>query len=582
MAISVRNNIGNSDKILEKDVLVTEYKNRKNRVEDILKKTNKYDAARVILSLLEAFDAEINAIHRRINENENQKRNLVMLGMYSNTTQHISAMLKLIDYLISKPINGKSVLSSTPSIDTFVESSRSGDFTESKQLIKEKYNKYISITYNDIGLLAGDIGARRYYAITNPLVLNLELVEQILDLTHHFWQMLMAEAALYQHYSVALRDNTLIPVNVTPQEFLEKIDLHPRNIGTSETFPNWKYDIKKSGEDTIDSTRFDRASPNNKEKLLQQRKLELDEFRKLRNFEKMFQEQVGISFNEFIIITHEISMIAYNNNDVAVVHLPKSRLLTKIRKGTGCSKKNIEHVLEVFTWKKNYSISQRPLIFDGINYLYSWTSAIMSLSSPIHECYDKTIDNDLKGKDFENDCRIIFKNHHMLVCDKRIIIDRPILTADVSIELLGYQKNGTDIDVVGARDDILFIIECKERKIPNIRENTLMNHFEKHYQELLHNARWISENFTEFQKIMNSQKVFIDTNYRFVMPLLVSNLIFTQEQQFLICNLSELEQIVLQAKPAGASTCEIKFDSGVFVKLPVYEILNQGENQLPQ
>lgn len=574
MVTSIKNNVENLDTILEKNVLIAEYKNRKHRVEDILKNTNKYDVARIILSLLEAFDAEMNAILKRINEDENQKRNLVMLGMYANTSQHVFLMLKLLDYVVLKSMNNKSILSSTPSIDTFVESSDFNDFTESEQLIKRKYDKPISVTHNDIGLLAGDINARRYFVITNPLVLNLKLVEQILDLTHHFWQMLMAEAALYQNYSVELRDNVLIAVNVTPQEFLEKMDLHPRNIGPSaEMFPSWKYGIKKSGEDTIDSTPFDRASPNNKEKLLQQRNLELDEFRKLNNFEKMFQEHIGINLDEFIAITHEISMIAYNNNDVAVVHLPKSRLLNKIKKGTGCSKKNIERILEAFTWKENHSILQRPLIFDGINYLYSWTNIITPFFSPIHECYDKIIDNDLKGKDFENDCRIILRNNNMLVCDKRIIVDRPILTVDISMELWGYQKNGTDVDVVGARDDILFIIECKERKIPGIRENTLINHFEKYYRELLHNARWISENFTEFQKIMNSQNVFINANYRFVMPLLVSNLLFTKEQQFLTCNLSELEQIIIRAKPENTSTCEIKFDSGVSVKLPVYEIL---------
>lgn len=577
MVISIGNDIENSDKSLEKNMLVTEYKNRKNRVEDILKKINKYDTARVILSLLEVYDSEFNAIARRMSENENQKRNLVMLGAYSNITQHVHAMLKLLDYLISKPTYGKPILSNTPSIDTFIESSDSGDFTESEKLIKEKYGKPISIIYNDIGLLAGEITARRYYVITNPSYIDLQLVEQILDLTHHFWQMQMIEGGLYQHFSLAFKDNVVIPVNITTQEILEKLDLHPRNVGagTSMTFPNWKYDITKADEDTIDSSRFDRASTSNKEKLLKQRRLELNEFCKLNNFEKMFQELNGITLDEFTAISHEISMIAYNNNDVAVVHLPKSRLLTKIRKNTGCSKKSIEHIFKMFTWEKNSSILKRPLIFDGINYLYSWVNTALSFSSPIDECYDKVIDNDLKGKDFENDCRIIFKNNHRLVCDKRIIIDKPILSADVSMELYGYQKNGTDIDVIGSKDDILFIIECKERKIPRIRENTLLNHFEKYYQELLHNARWISENFIEFQKIAISQDVIVDTNYKFVIPLLVSNLIFTQKSQFMACNLSELKKIIEQAKPENAPTCEIEFDSGVFVKVPVYEIHTQ-------
>jgi hypothetical protein len=562
--------------MMDKSTILKNIEKTENTINEVLTQLNKFDCLRVMHSVLESFDNEMTYNLKEMISNGKQNETL-NISVYRNTLQHLGIIISAINYTLLNSKNNNSTLSETPIIDMILRVSEHSVFPSDKDMmLKERYDptKDECIS-NDVHLLGGTFNARRYYVIKNFYRTNGQ--KQIiftLKLLMDFWQLAAFRTLLHSNISAEITDTGEIrPVDLTPQILLELEEMNARTIGVEHNkFPSWRLHIKEMHELTIAASRIKRVSPISREIIFRGLKMELAEFAKLENFHSVFFQKYSIQFHLYCSIIEQIVNIIYSSNSTCV-YLPKSRLLTKIKKTTNCKITDIEKIINPLIWEKGSSIFEKPVILDGIHYIFSWVTMANGLLAPIYRCYDELIDNDLKGRLFENECRKAFRDDANFIFNDRLVINRPILPDEASVKLWGYIKKRTDLDVLAIKNDILFILECKSKKTPLSKRIRVDNLFMKYYEELLYKANWVSQNFEEFRQIANSQKCEISENCKFIVPLLVSNLMNIKNQNFLVNNMTELQSILKKINsPLPTPQFHLLLDSNVNVIIPSFEI----------
>jgi hypothetical protein len=565
------NSLLNKESILEKIAEIEE------QIKTILPKLNGNDCLRVAHSILEAFDNEFNDVQRQMfffdRSNDQQ-----IIAAYRNSLLHSIIVIKAINYLLYNLKNQKSTLSETPSIDIRLIISEDLDFPSDEEVLKQKHqvgtDECIS---NDVEMLGGSHTARRYYIFRNFYqIVGREQIFLTMIFLQKFWSLLSFQNMLHKNITIEISDTgKMVPIDLSPKKILEVDGFHARKLSFEHNrFPSWRLEIRKINELTLASSSRNRTSSLNRDIMFNGLKVELDEFNNLENFPNLFLQKHGVMFSIYSAIIQQMVSIAYSSK-MTCAYLPKSRLIAKIIKNLDLKRSDVERVINSLIWQPGYSITEKPIITNGIQCLYSWVTVANGLFGPIYQYYDTLIDNDLKGKLFENECRKIFSiKKSDYVFNNRLIINRPILPQEISMKLWGYLKKRTDVDVIAVKNNILFIVECKSKKKPSSRKFRVENLFEKYYEELLYKTNWIVKNFEQFKQIAISQKYVIPNECKFVMPLLVSNLLIVNNQNFLVNNLTELECILSKTINPITPTCEFQLDSGVKISLPIFEITN--------
>ena len=554
-----------------KQQIINKLQENKVRLEVILRKINKIDTLRVLLAIMDTLENQTDKIRHDLVLGNNKNDGLLLA--YSNSFEHFMILYKLINYVIKNTKNNKSTFSTGPLIDCVLLSSTSWEFPNAKRFLSEHYDlSRVILYYHTMGMSETPIKFRRYYVLKNPgRFNNLSQIERTIGLLKTYWSYLGNESSL-RKISKYMKDPDSIPSDfLDAGDILDSQGLPIRTIEMGEQrFPFWKTAVIESKNQTLKSINANRQESDNVDRLMHEIDLEFAQFEKTPEFEKQFSKVSGFEFDTYKRISKSILLTRLNAKGSTVFFDTKENLINSVELSTKISRDQIESFVDRFLNVNSESIFEKPIIYDGKNCLFSWAIIGYPIKQPLHECYEDLIDNDLKGKQFEDECRKMLLTQFQYVAKDRIQISKPVLPREISISLWKDQKRSTDIDVVGGNNDILYIIECKSRKTPTAREQRLVNLCKKYYQELYFKTKWISENYSEFFEIAKNQGIELPSSCKYIVPVFVTNLIGFKEVRFFTCGINELQHIFRQMKPPALNRVSL---GGTEMEIPFFKVI---------
>ena len=335
---------------------------------------------------------------------------------------------------------------------------------------------------------------------------------------------------------------------------------HPRKSNQTEHFPSWKENILDISKEGLLSTKLSLHAPKQKEMQYLEHHEFFNEFIKISEISKIFEQRFNMSLINFRDITFAIKQLALSSI-TTVVSLPKPRLISKIKKLSNCSKSDIEKVLDIFILKKGDSVFGKYIFYNDFECTYNWILITSVLDNMMTSLYDVWIDGNKKGVNFEIDCREILQSQSCSVLNDRLLL--PPLN--------------TDLDVVCSKGNILFIIECKAEARRNIRKNSQTHQFENYYEKLLFKSEWISKNFKRFSEFLNKDIFDPNKKIEFIIPLLVTRIQQLNSSNLLTISLDELREVISKMDIINNNSLEILLSSGVTLHIPVFPV-NHSEN----
>ena len=546
----------------DKETLVKKLTESKQEVYELVKKINTFDGIKILLSFMESLHDElIQEVYQL--ETKNLQNNTLHLAMIDSTSSNIAIIQELLPLILLFSNLEKNELIRTHTIITTLATDEHA--SEVQNWIAKQFDENNDTMFTmSMQLLEGSFRAKRFILIKDYQINSRNnQLPLIIDLMRKYSTLRSIPSILRQKISARVTSEGKISFNEPdPQYALERKKLHPRKFATQESFPFWKKNISDTTKEGLLSTKLSRDAP--KQRTIQdlEHNQFFDEFIKLPEISKNFEKRFDISLTNFRDITLAIKRVSLSST-TSVVSLPKPRLISKIKKLSKCSKSEIVKVLDMFILKKGDPIYGKYIFKNGLECIYSWSLITFPLDNMMTELYDKWIDGNKKGIDFEIDCRNILQSQSCLVLNDRLLL--PPLN--------------TDLDVVCSKGNVLFIIECKAEARRSIRESSQTHQFENYYEKLLFKSQWISKNFKHFSEFLNKNKFDPKEKIEFIVPLLVTRIQQLDSSNILTLSLDELREVISKIDTIKNDFLEISLDSGVTLQIPILSV-NHSENIL--
>ena len=384
------------------------------------------------------------------------------------------------------------------------------------------------------------------------------------------------ETAINQGISAKLSSETKLyeKFELSSTDVLSKSGIHPRKFTAGRSlFPMYKENVYEIGEETLLSTGLGVDSPIQQKLHNKEHNSFFNEFLELPGFPDEFKKQTGVPLKDYRDVTLALKILA-KRNDNAVSYETKKRLIVKLKRICGCQNGLIEKTLEMLIMKQGERIREKAIIPSATHYLFGWAPIAISCAKPVERTYDNWIDSNTMGAAFEDECREIFKRRNLFVSPDRILIKKRIIPESVSKMLWnGEIKKWGEIDVVGSKNDILFVLECKSESPRLKKSETQLNRFRKYYEELWYKSEWISKNFTEFCEIIEHEPK-PPQNLKFVIPILITSFIAPERSDFLMFTPMEFSQILEKvSQPIENKPLTVELDSQIAIELPFFKMI---------
>ena len=564
------------DKPEKKEFILSRIDVKNKEIESYLSQLNKSDAIVTLLSLYEAHSYMIQDIKKKLPsiapEFDEQTR-----AVFSDSRMHEVSLLHLIEYVLVNLDNRRSELDRIPIIDTLVFHTPDPENPFMMNKLESHYNfKKDKILFIDLSLLDGKHQAIRCYPIRDFFVMKgSEQVLLCFELMRAFHSKSLYETTIRNTDQINIDGEGKITFpNITIDDFLNQTGIHPRTFDEIPMFPHWNPKFAEHQKKIEKIYDLGLKSPKLQKMVKELMGMEFDEYKSIPNFKKNFKKHSSVELDKYIKIVIELFLLLYNTEE-AQIKILKSKFISKLKRSTGCTPGEIKSIINEKTWDKVGSLIEKPLIFDGVHYHFTHGILQNSLGRTLRKCYEETINNNTKGKYFEKDCRQIFKNNSCYVLEDSVKINELFMPKEISEQMWGFQKDKTDIDVVGTKNDILFIIECKTRKSSLIIKDKVKDRLKNSFDETYYMGKWVAEHFEKFCIIAEKQGLSIPKNCKFVVPLFVSNILVTVIKNYNPISLKELSEILQKIKsPVIFPNFKITFDTKVEETFPVFEIKN--------
>jgi|SRR3989338_1422180 len=545
----------------DKETLVKKLTESKQEVFELVKKINTFDGIKILLSFMESLHDELIQEAYQL-ETRNLQNNVLHLAMIDATSSNISIIHELLPLILQFSNMEKNELTRTHTIITTLATDE--HTPEVQNWIAKQFDENNDTMFTmSMQLLEGSFRAKRFILIKdyNTTSENDQLYS-IIDLIRKYSTLRSIPSILRQKISARVTSEGKITFNdPNPQYALSRKEFHPRKFDSHENFPFWKKNVLDTTKEGLLSTRLSRDAP--KQRTIQdlEHNQFFDEFIKLPEISKNFEQRFDISLSHFRDITLAIKRVSLSST-TSVVSLPKPRLISKIKKLSSCSKSEIEKVLDMFILKIGDPIFGKYIFKNGLECIYSWSLITFPLDNMMTDLYDEWMDGNKKGIDFEIDCREILQSQSCSVLNDRLLL--PPLN--------------TDLDVVCSKGNILFIIECKAEARRNVRESTQTHQFENYYEKLLFKSEWISKNFKRFSEFLNKNTFDPNEKIEFIVPLLVTRIQQLNSLNILTLSLDELREVISKVDIIKDDcSLEISLDSNVTLQIPVFPV-NYNKN----
>jgi hypothetical protein len=264
----------------------------------------------------------------------------------------------------------------------------------------------------------------------------------------------------------------------------------------------------------------------NLNRLKQEDKEIYEAYASIKNYPEVFEEFYGIEFKPFFNIVSETTYLCYNNTNTLGQWKLSDFFQNDALKAFGSAR--ILQVADLLS-----ESTRRKKRFDcffviGDVILTSFRRLTASRIILMEKCYGEVLNNDLKGRAFEEACRRMLRRNGFNTLLGRVDIPEPILPRDVSFALWGKQKQRTDFDVISSQDNCLLIIECKEIKSHLLRSRNI-RYFRKYLVEHFFKTKWIMNDIGKFERYAGGSLHGLlsvdETQPIYLYPLLVTNIL---------------------------------------------------------
>ena len=540
----------------DKHTLSKKYDESKKEICDLLKKVNAFDCVKILLSFKEALDGELVKESFQL-ETRKLHQNPLHLGMIDSTVSTIEIIKEILGIILIFSDLKKTELNRTPVIITSFVTDESDP--EIQNWITKKFDKEKDGMFTaTIQLLEGSYKAKRFILIKDfHYITGNEQIPLVIDLMRKYGALRSIQTIFRNQIDAHITSEGKFSFqNPDPYATLSRNEMTLRKINNNESFPFWKANVDDISKEGLLSTRLSSTAPKQKSMQDLEHNEFFNEFISIPEICKSFEELFKIPLTKFRDITLAIKRLSLSNTTY-VVSLPKPTLIAKLKKLSHCSKSDIEIVLDILILKIGDPIFAKSIFYNGFECIYSWSMITFPLHNLMSNLYDRWIDGNNKGIEFEKDCRNFLQLQSCFVLNDRLLL--PALN--------------TDIDVVGSKGKFLFVIECKAEARKDVRKNSQIHQFENYYKKTLQRGQWISKNFSQFLTLLNEKNFHLDQNIEFVIPLLISRIQYPPTSNLITLSLNELKQIVSNIDYMEKNSWKIELDSTV-VQIPIFQINN--------
>lgn len=315
-----------------------------------------------------------------------------------------------------------------------------------------------------------------------------------------------------------------LPKGVTVESVFEQQGITPRLIETYTGVFDWNSFFREIATENLKNVEFGRGE-DNIDRLRHEDEEIYKAYDSIKNYSKIFQEFYGIEFKTFFNIVSEMTYLCCTTtHTLGYWKFPDLLRDKQLKRFNSDRIKQVVSLLSESTkQKKRYD---GFIILDDM-ILTSFRRLTASRLIIMEKCYSEVLNNDLRGKAFEEACRKMVQNSNFETLPRRVNVREPTISYEISFPLWGKQKQRTDFDVVASQNNSLLAIECKEIKSHKLRSRD-EKQFKKYLVEHFFKTMWIINNVERFEHYIGGtlhDMLSVDTNQPiYVFPILVTNI----------------------------------------------------------
>ena len=289
---------------------------------------------------------------------------------------------------------------------------------------------------------------------------------------------------------------------LTPTDSLdEEIEGAVRSYHTMAFVPDWNSDFREITSKTLSSNTPLTKSLKNNEQVKKELNAISDAFQTIEGFSSEFQKQIKISYAVFSKIITEITLLTLESKYNVLLY-EKLKLIKLLGKRTRFSTHEIVSVIQLLLENKEMKeIRCNGFLING-HFLVNFHRLNKALYIFSEDFFTNYYDDSMKGIPFENSCRKFFENNRFSTVPRRVEIFEQILPTHVSLNLWKKVKKRTDIDGLCWKDNIIFVLECKDnivstnkQKIKVIENSAIENYYK---------AIWLANNREKLRDYMGN------------------------------------------------------------------------------
>jgi len=204
----------------------------------------------------------------------------------------------------------------------------------------------------------------------------------------------------------------------------------------------------------------------------------------------------------------------------------KFKLAKKLKSSTGLSNSVVDKIIASLTWRSGQKYVLAPIVMIVSQCYFSLTGVIGAIDLQLENHFSDPRYSDQLGKKFEEKCRKILSSQGFAVYPGSLELRIKYLPDDVSMRLWNRIKIGTDIDILARKNEYLYLLECKERRLSKGKETKLANLLSKTQTDLKYRGLWIRNNLDAFKAMVGrdwAEKLVGGGTEFGIAPILVSN-----------------------------------------------------------
>ena len=531
-----------SERELDKPSIARLLEEIQDEITQTMTSLNRIDAVLTLLCLEDAYDdAEQNIFHKIMSERftQNSKMKLMDLqNVYIQTEVHIFEAIAValkhgIPYKRSLPCLPRTKIAYFMDLEWVLPSGEHRVETFSRYDDSERA-RAIGWKPGDL-VVSGRVFTPRYLQVDQWEVVEQGITKKLDDYVKKTDDVIMLlrrktllEMARKYKIPVALDDggtlHTKYDVDSEVGRFLTSQGMSLRDIQTRDINATiWAGETREAAKQSIRTISYGRESIENRLAIEGETAGYMKTYSKFPGFATAFRQSRGYSYTELIRMCQAMIDLSRPGTNSVFIGAPK-KTVEELSKRSGLAPLVVRRIADSITWREGSEMVRFPILNVDGWVVFSMVGALRPLFG-INYFFNDYYSTDIKGRVFEDRCRAVLKDGGFEVFPDRLYVPYQMIPDGVCLRIFGQVKKSTDLDVLARRDEVILLVECKERKSIAFSGVHRQNEFRNFVTELQHKALWMSEHTEIVTELCGNHKQLVRTNDGplYLVPLLVSN-----------------------------------------------------------